>query len=105
MKFLAVAAVLVTAIASPLFAQTDTQAVSKPLIFAQAQPSPAAKAAVAKRKLKNGKSMTKGKAEHCANPSHDVWENGEFLGCDPDATVRLMMRQEYHEGGGSGGGE
>jgi hypothetical protein len=102
MKILIVTAAIAAAFASAAFAETITQPASKPLIFAQAKPSPTT---VAKRKLKNGKTMTKGKAEHCADPTHDVVEDGDFIGCDPDPTVRLMMKQEYKDGGGSAGGD
>jgi hypothetical protein len=96
MKFLVATAVLVAAIASPVLAQTNTQAVNKPLIFAQAAPSSAPAVAVRKTK-KTGKVMVKGKAEHCAKASDDVVVDNVFIGCDPDPQVRSDMMKEYNE--------
>ena len=35
---------------------------------------------------------------HSAVPSNDVYENGHYVGSDPDPNVRLEMRRDNHQG-------
>jgi opacity protein-like surface antigen len=35
---------------------------------------------------------------HSARPNNDVYENGQYVGSDPDANVRLEMRRDNHQG-------
>jgi hypothetical protein len=46
--------------------------------------------------------------KHSANPKHDVYVNGRYIGSDPDATIRMQLLNDPSQGGqdsGGGGGE
>jgi hypothetical protein len=33
--------------------------------------------------------------QHSVNPSFDVYQNGEYLGSDPDPNIRLQLRRGH----------
>jgi len=66
-KMLVAAAVVATAIASPALAQTT----KSPSDFVQSR------------------------QQHSANPSYDVYVNGEYVGSDPDPNIRAQLRRGH----------
>jgi hypothetical protein len=72
-KVIVATAVLATAIASPALAQTAPRA---------AYPS------------ELGQSFGQPR-QHSVNPGFDVYENGQYLGSDPDPNIRLQLRRGH----------
>ncbi len=73
-KMIVATAVLATAIASPALAQTATP---------RAYPS------------ELGQRYGQYRQQHSVNPSFDVYENGQYLGSDPDPSIRLQLRRGH----------
>ncbi len=75
-KMLVATAVLATAIASPALAQTAApRTQTNPSQFDQSSGQ-------------NG-------PQRSTNRSYDVYQNGQYVGSDPDPNVRLQLRREY----------
>ena len=74
-KMIAATAVLATAtaIASPALAQRAVPRATYPSELGRSQP----------------------RQQHSVNPSFDVYENGEYLGSDPDPNIRLQLRRGH----------
>jgi hypothetical protein len=32
---------------------------------------------------------------HSVNPSYDVYQNGQYVGSDPDPSIRLQLRRDH----------
>ena len=81
MKSLIAAVALAAVVATPALAQTASRRAVQP---GQAQ-------------YNESYGRTDGQ-RHSAVPSNDVYENGHYVGSDPDPTVRLEMQRDNHQG-------
>jgi hypothetical protein len=69
-KMLIAAAVIGTVIASPALAQT----------------------------ARSRSDFQQSRQQHSVNPRYDVYENGTYVGSDPDPNIRLQLRREQGPG-------
>jgi len=76
MKKLIVAAALATAFALPAYAQTATQP-SRAQFNAEVQ--------------YNGRGDAQ---RHSVNPAYDVYDHGQYVGSDPDPSIRLQLKRD-----------
>jgi hypothetical protein len=74
MKKLLATAALATLIVSPAFAQKPPKHVAKPAVSAQASQA-----------TQYGRSEGR---VHSTSPAYDVYDNGHYVGSDPDARIR-----------------
>jgi hypothetical protein len=82
MKTLVAAVTLAAIVAAPALAQTASRRTN-------AQPG------YSPYEESYGRTETQ---RHSAVPNNDVYENGQYVGSDPDANVRLEMRRDNHQG-------
>lgn len=73
-KIIAAAAVLATMLASPALAQRAVPRATHPSELGRGYGQP---------------------RQHSVNPSFDVYQNGEYLGSDPDPNIRLQLRRGH----------
>jgi len=76
-KMLIATAAFATALASPALAQTAT-----PRNQVQAVPAPFEQSGPIGR-------------AHSLRRSYDVYQNGQYVGSDPDPNIRLQLQREY----------
>jgi opacity protein-like surface antigen len=82
MKSLVAVVALAAVVATPALAQTASRR-------GQLQPGQA---------QYNGSYERSDGQRHSSVPSNDVYENGRYVGSDPDPTVRLEMQRDNHQG-------
>ena len=82
MKSLVAAVALAAVVATPALAQTASRR-------GQVQPGEA--------QYNESYGRTDGQ-RHSAVPNNAVYENGHYVGSDPDPNVRLEMRRDNHQG-------
>ena len=74
MKKLLAAAALATVFAAPAFAQTATQA--------------------PRAQFNNDQFGGRDGQRHSVNPAYDVYDHGQYVGSDPDPSIRLQLKRD-----------